>query len=237
MISKDIRYLVLIVDENTSVVREIMNLKDSYVSWGERDKIESLHDLIEDDYSLQIDSLLHEAASTEKMATTFLRLKENPDEKYRFSAIRLGNDFLLIGGNIGSDLCERVFDEMMLINNEQSNLLRKTAKELAEIKREYKDTHLSMYYELSETNNELANAQRMLAKKNAELESAMQDIELLSKMIPICSSCKKIRDDDGFWQNVDSYISERSKIIFSHSICPDCKAKLYPELNKDKKED
>ena len=55
-------------------------------------------------------------------------------------------------------------------------------------------------------------------------------------MLPICANCKKIRDDHGYWNQIESYIREHSEADFSHSICPDCSAKLYPELhpNKDK---
>lgn len=55
-------------------------------------------------------------------------------------------------------------------------------------------------------------------------------IELLSGLLPICASCKKIRDDRGYWNQIEAYISEHSKAEFSHSICPDCARKLYPDL-------
>ncbi len=48
-------------------------------------------------------------------------------------------------------------------------------------------------------------------------------------MLPICSSCKNIRNDEGYWQRVDDYISEHSEAEFTHSICPDCAKKLYLE--------
>ncbi|MDA8405861.1 MAG: hypothetical protein M0T73_03235, partial [Deltaproteobacteria bacterium] len=51
--------------------------------------------------------------------------------------------------------------------------------------------------------------------------------------IPICSSCKKIRDDKGYWRQVEEYVSEHSEALFSHGICPDCMKKLYPEYADD----
>ena len=76
-----------------------------------------------------------------------------------------------------------------------------------------------------------------------ELQNALAQVKKLSGFIPICSSCKKIRDDKGYWRQVEEYVSEHSEALFSHGICPDCIRKLYPEiadevlgrLEKDKK--
>ncbi len=67
-----------------------------------------------------------------------------------------------------------------------------------------------------------------------DLTSAMNEIKTLRGIIPICANCKKIRDDRGFWQQVESYVRERSDAEFTHSICPDCVEMLYPELNHKK---
>ena len=58
----------------------------------------------------------------------------------------------------------------------------------------------------------------------------------LEGMLPICSSCKKIRDDEGRWNRLEEYISERSQIDFTHGICPECAQKLYPEIYTTGKE-
>jgi PAS domain S-box-containing protein len=63
------------------------------------------------------------------------------------------------------------------------------------------------------------------AQKEAEAE-----VETLRGIIPICASCKKIRDGDGYWEQVEAYIQKRSPAQFSHSICPECTRRLYPEL-------
>jgi hypothetical protein len=51
----------------------------------------------------------------------------------------------------------------------------------------------------------------------------------LSGLLPICANCKRIRDDTGYWQQVETYIHHRSDADFSHGICPDCMSKLYPD--------
>lgn len=63
-----------------------------------------------------------------------------------------------------------------------------------------------------------------------QLESALASVKLLSGLIPICASCKKIRDDQGFWLQVEAYVAAHSEATFSHGICPDCARELYPEL-------
>ena len=57
------------------------------------------------------------------------------------------------------------------------------------------------------------------------------DLKILGGLLPICSYCKKIRDDQGYWSQVESYIGRHSRAIFSHSICPDCVKKHFPELD------
>ena len=63
-----------------------------------------------------------------------------------------------------------------------------------------------------------------------ELKKSLEQVKLLSGFIPICASCKKVRDDQGFWTQVESYISKHSEAQFSHGICPGCIRKLYPEI-------
>ncbi len=63
----------------------------------------------------------------------------------------------------------------------------------------------------------------------AELKDALAKVRTLSGMLPICASCKKIRDDKGYWTQVETYIHQHTDVDFSHAICPECVKKLYPE--------
>jgi PAS domain S-box-containing protein len=63
-----------------------------------------------------------------------------------------------------------------------------------------------------------------------ELQGALAKVKTLSGFLPICASCKNIRDDEGYWNQIESYISKHSDVLFSHSICPVCVKKLYPDL-------
>ena len=64
-----------------------------------------------------------------------------------------------------------------------------------------------------------------------ELENALATIKTLRGMLPICASCKKIRDEKGAWKEIESYIGERTDAQFSHGVCPECAKKLYPEFS------
>ncbi|HQK10976.1 MAG TPA: PAS domain-containing protein [Candidatus Marinimicrobia bacterium] len=81
--------------------------------------------------------------------------------------------------------------------------------------------------------NEIKQAEEQREKIIAELQEALDKIKTLKGLIPICASCKKIRDDQGYWNNVESYIKSHAEVEFTHGICPDCMKKLYPNYCKD----
>ena len=88
--------------------------------------------------------------------------------------------------------------------------------------------------ELSQAQNEIERRKKLELEKEKliqELRQALSEIKTLQGFLPICASCKKVRDDDGYWQQIEKYIQDRSDAKFSHGICPDCAKKLYPELN------
>lgn len=68
----------------------------------------------------------------------------------------------------------------------------------------------------------------------AELQKALMEVKKLSGLLPICVSCKNIRDDKGYWRQIELYIKDHSEADFSHGVCPECAKKLYPEFCKEK---
>lgn len=75
-----------------------------------------------------------------------------------------------------------------------------------------------------------------LRRLNNELKMALENVKVLKGLLPICANCKKIRDDKGYWQAVESYFKKHSELEFSHGMCPDCLIKMYPEYKpKEKK--
>jgi len=69
-----------------------------------------------------------------------------------------------------------------------------------------------------------------------ELQAALAKVKTLSGLLPICASCKKIRDDSGYWKQIEAYIREHSDATFTHGLCPECVKKLYPGLVIDDEE-
>lgn len=68
-------------------------------------------------------------------------------------------------------------------------------------------------------------------KTIAELQKALNEVRTLSGFIPICANCKNVRDDEGYWKRIEHYVQDHSEADFSHSICPDCAKKLYPDMD------
>ena len=126
-----------------------------------------------------------------------------------------------------------------------------TQRKNAEIKLKKHQNHLEEMVrdrtqELEESNQKLQTEileRKRLEERQAklidDLKNALQNVKRLEGLIPICANCKKIRDDKGYWAEVDSYIRDHSDAEFTHGICPDCMLELYPEFahkqnNRDK---
>ncbi|MBC8278198.1 MAG: GAF domain-containing protein [FCB group bacterium] len=126
---------------------------------------------------------------------------KNPDIKLGMISY-LGYPLLFPGGEVFGTICILDYRE-----NEYSDL---------------QDSILRQFGDMVESHIELV-------IRNRELEKNLSEIKTLRGIIPICSNCKKIRDDDGFWEDVDTYIHEHTEADMSHGICPDCIVELYPE--------
>ncbi len=78
-----------------------------------------------------------------------------------------------------------------------------------------------------------ATVRNITARKQAEeaLQKARDEVQTLQGILPICSNCKKIRDDKGHWNQVEVYVRDHTEADFSHGICPECAKKLYPDID------
>ena len=81
-----------------------------------------------------------------------------------------------------------------------------------------------------EVGRRMVEMEAALAAKIEELRKALEQIKTLRGIVPICGYCKKIRDDQGFWSQVEAYVSQHSEAQFSHGICPDCVKKHFPSV-------
>jgi phosphoserine phosphatase RsbU/P len=86
-----------------------------------------------------------------------------------------------------------------------------------------------------EVGRRMVEMQAALAVKIEELSQALDQVKTLRGILPICVSCKKIRDDDGYWNQVEVYVSAHTEADFSHSLCPPCLKKMYPEFDGPEK--
>jgi sigma-B regulation protein RsbU (phosphoserine phosphatase) len=87
-----------------------------------------------------------------------------------------------------------------------------------------------------EVGRRMVEMQDALATKIEELHRALDQIKTLRGIVPICSNCKKIRDDQGYWNQVEVYVRDHTEAEFSHSVCPECRKELYPEIVRKKTE-
>ncbi len=88
----------------------------------------------------------------------------------------------------------------------------------------------TVLYSIINDISERINSEKEKEDLIVKLEETLSHVRLLSGLLPICASCKSIRDDKGYWKQIESYIRDHSEAEFSHGICPECAKKLYPEL-------
>ncbi len=126
-----------------------------------------------------------------------------PEIKYGMYAY-LGFPLCWPNGNIFGTIC--------VLDNKENPFGNRYEKVLLEF-RDVIETHLS------------------LLVANEQLKKALAEVKILRGMLPICSICKNVRDDKGYWKKIESYIQQHSEARFSHSICPDCAKKHYPDFD------
>jgi hypothetical protein len=133
--------------------------------------------------------------------------------------------------------------ETLLIIALIASIIKRRAAE-TELKHSYNILEIKVQErtsELSEINRklEMEIQERIKAELSQKelinkLQSALDEIRTLQGILPICSSCKKIRNDEGYWEQIESYFNDHIGTEFSHGLCPDCVKKLYPEINTKK---
>lgn len=99
----------------------------------------------------------------------------------------------------------------------------------------YSDTYIQLvghFRDIVEGELELLYANAVLGEKYQRLSEAIDELKTLRGTLPICAYCKKIRDDEGYWQAVDAYMSAHTEASFSHGICPSCLEEHYGELDE-----
>ncbi|MBN1812515.1 MAG: GAF domain-containing protein, partial [Anaerolineae bacterium] len=147
-------------------------------------------------------------------ATTDEEWKDNPDIKLGMISY-LGYPIILPTGDVFGTIC--------VLDNKENHYLEIYEQLVLQFK-ELIESHLSLLYE-----------GQTLMQVNQELKERISEIKTLRGILPICSFCKKIRDDEGYWQTVETYLREHSEAEFSHGLCLDCLKEHYPEVYEKNK--
>jgi diguanylate cyclase len=98
---------------------------------------------------------------------------------------------------------------------------------VSNIRRRLREQKKELKIEMEERRQAQAEKDKLIV----ELKNALAKVNTLNQLLPICSHCKKVRDDKGYWDEIEEYIYKHSDTEFSHSICPECVKKLYPDLD------
>jgi len=125
----------------------------------------------------------------------------------------------------------------IISNNEigiLSNNFNKMTDKLKENKNKLKEYNQNLEKKVIEKTTEIEKKMKELEEKNVELNKALKNIKTLQGLLPICANCYKIKDDKGYWTQIEKYISENSEADFTHSLCDDCVKELYPNYHKKK---
>lgn len=113
-------------------------------------------------------------------------------------------------------------------------------EQLRALNRELDDRVHRRTEELSEANRVLLRANEEIRSRELEreqligkLRQSLAEVQTLSGLLPMCAWCKNVRDDSGYWQKVESYLTEKTLVTFTHSMCPDCMKKHFPQDAED----
>jgi len=147
--------------------------------------------------------------------------------------------FIIVSGKIGENIAVTAMKagaHDYIIKGNLARLVPAVERELREaasrLNRRHAEEEVEHYRHHLEDMVEKRTAELQAA--NDQLQKALDEVKILRGFLPICASCKKIRDDKGYWTQLESYFHEHSDVQFSHGICPECAVKLYPEyFDKD----
>ena len=137
----------------------------------------------------------------------------------------------LIGELFGFPLTAGEATEIDIIRRDGGT--RMAEVRVAEMDWEGKNAYLASVHDITERKQAEEERKKMIL----QLQDALEKVKTLSGLLPICSFCKKIRDDNGYWNKIETYIEAHSEAEFSHSMCQECARKHYPDIYNDKSEE
>lgn len=147
------------------------------------------------------------------------------------------SDIMIQGDMDGTQVAQRIRDDFGLpvifltaYSSESVVARAKAAGAFGYLLKPFEERELQISIEMALYKHKMESERELLVR---DLQEALAKVKLLSGMLPICSFCKKIRDDQGYWSQVETYVAEKSEARFSHGLCPDCAGQLYPGIAGD----
>lgn len=207
---------ILIVDDigkNIQVLGSIL-LKEDYAISYATDGQQALEMVETEDYDLILLDIMMPGMDGFEVCQRIKQMPEKKDIPIIYLTARTQKQDIVQGLTAGAvDYITKPFNSTELKARVQTHLALKKARDC-----------------ISDQNIQLGKKNETLEKLNSELKEAMEKIKTLEGILPICSFCKKIRDDKGYWEQIESYMSKHADVLFSHGLCPDCLNSQYPEF-------
>jgi len=237
------------LDQKPGIAQTLVGLGTAYYELGQNDKAKQV--------LLQAAALSRKIHTPRELMMSYETLASLYDrtgptamayEYFRLYSAAKDSLFNTIEGNKIAEISMN----LEVLKNEREMEALKQAKTLSDLtldKRRYQLNLLTLgivslsliilllYWYIRTTKKSRRAAERKnveLEHLNAELQERIGEIRTLSGLLPICSNCKKIRNDSGYWEQLEGYILQHSDATFSHGICPDCMQELYPDLNRNR---
>ena len=211
---------ILIVDDIAKNIQVLGSLlfKEGYAISYATDGHQALEMIAANDYDLILLDIMMPELDGFEVCRRIKRMPEKKDIPVIFLTARIEKQDIVEGLNSGAvDYITKPFNSAELKARVLTHLQLKEAR----------DCVAARNFQLKEKNEQLD-------ALNRELQAAMEKIKTLEGIIPICCVCKKVRDDKGYWERIEAYLSRHSEAMFSHGICPDCAKEHYPELNLER---
>lgn len=216
------RFSILIVDDiprNIQVLGGILRQEGYSISFATSGR-QALEMVRSETYDLMLLDVMMPEMDGFEVCRRLHEIPEGKDITVIFLTARFGGDDILRGFESGAtDYVTKPFNSAELLARVRTHLDLKRARD-----------------KIEQTCRELAYKNTELRVLNEELQRALREIKTLRGFLPICSSCKRIRkegappDKQDSWVLLESYLGEHSEAQFTHSICPECMKKIYPEL-------
>jgi phosphoserine phosphatase RsbU/P len=208
---------ILIIDDvaaNIQVLGSILGKKGYAISYA-TEGLQALEMIKEEDYDLILLDIMMPKIDGYEVCRRLRQIPGKENIPVIFLTARNEKQDIIEGFNAGAvDFVTKPFSSEELLARVNTHIQLKAAKD-----------------RIARQNQELTQINQQLQDVNDALKTTLDRIKKLEGIIPICSICKQIRNDEGYWKCLEIYLQEHSEARFSHSLCPKCVAIHYPDIN------